>query len=88
MKKSSVGSRSAQAFFQGFLAALIVEACIVIIAIYQNSFSFDYTNIRMWVNLILPIIAVGVIAMIIAAIQNAAIESKAERLAEKKGGKK
>ncbi len=89
MKKiTDVGSRSGKTFFQSFLATLIVEAGYIIYEILWGTKVFDFENAYTWLNWVVTGIAIGLIASAISLIQNAIINLRFKRHAEKKGGRK
>ena len=87
-KITDIGSRSSKTFFQSLIAAIIIEAVAVFFITYNNLYAFDFTDIYTWIYFVGVVLAIGILASSISAIQNAAINSRRKHRAEKKGGKK
>lgn len=87
-KITDIGSRSSKTFFQALFASAIVEAIVVLIATFNKLYAFDFTDIYTWIYFVGVVLAIGILASIISAIQNAIINKKRKNHAEKKGGKK
>lgn len=85
-KITDIGSRSSKTFFQSIAASAIIEAVIVVIIVLKKLYEFNFTDVYTWIIFVGVVLAIGVLASVISAIQNAIINRKRKCHAEWKGG--
>ena len=68
-----------KSFIQTLLSTIIIEAALVLYAVFTGFYEFDFANVFTWIVLVgIPVVN-GVLGMIICSIQNAVTKQKGGR---------